>query len=401
MRDQLLLNVEGTAYGGWQDVRVTRMLETIAGSFALKVSDKWGSLPMFPWPIRPEDECAVFIDDQQVIDGWVDVRDHRYDAESHDLGIEGRDLGGILVDCSVDLSLVGSEFLNIGVREFCQRICEPFGIGVYLQDGLSDSALSTTTGTGKAKVKTSATAVGSAGTLSIGKIGTPYSPLTISAGEKAFAAIERACRIVGVLPMSDGQGGICLSIAGGSVRCTTALEEGINILSAGVRYDASQRFAKYIAVGQAQLTDEQNGASAVAVQGLPAIDKGVRRTTRVLVVDADAPMPSVDFATRRAAWVMTVQNGRASQISVNVQGWTQADGTIWPLNARVPFTSKRLGVDDELLIVGTQFSKSLQQGTVTTLTLARPDAYAPESLVTSKSAPGWGFKGAVEQGAPL
>lgn len=384
----------GEKYSGWQTVRVSRMLEAIAGSFALKVSDRWGTQTA-PWPIQPEAECTITIDDQPVLAGAVDRRGQTFDAASHELSVEGRDVCGMLVDCSVDVATVGSDFAKLGVLELCQRICQPYGIQVYLQDGLADTAISTGSA-GKKPTSARPTSVGSAGKTNAATIGRPYDNFAIHQGESPFNVIDEACRIVGILPVSNGQGDLILTRAGGSMVCGTALIEGKNILAAGVSYDASKRYYRYTVVSQTPSTDEQNGPAAAAVQSHDAIDQGVRRQNRHLIIAADKPMTQ-EFATARAQWEMTVRNARASQISARVQGWTQRDGTLWPLNALVPFTSPKLGIDDQLLIIGLEFSKSDDEGTTTGLTLARPDAFAPEALITSKGSPGWGMKGTVAQ----
>ena len=70
----LRLVVNGKKYGGWKSVRVTRSIESIAGSFELDVSDRWAGQGEI-WPIYEEDACRVEIDGTTVIDGYVD---HRY-----------------------------------------------------------------------------------------------------------------------------------------------------------------------------------------------------------------------------------------------------------------------------------------------------------------------------------
>ena len=66
------LVVGSLRYAGWKSVRVTRSIESIAGSFALDVSDRWGDGEL--WPIAEEDVCRVLIDGETVLDGFVDKR---------------------------------------------------------------------------------------------------------------------------------------------------------------------------------------------------------------------------------------------------------------------------------------------------------------------------------------
>ncbi|MBZ5560361.1 MAG: hypothetical protein LAO77_24150 [Acidobacteriia bacterium] len=381
MSDDVRLIVNDVEYGGWTSAQITRGIEAIAGGFALTVSERWAGQAR-PWPIRGEDRCVVKIGDDVLITGWVDRRGHRYDRDSHTLSVEGRDAAGALVDCSAVLA--STQFSGIGIRELCAKVAKPFGIDVTVQDGLVDTAISTSpalaSGGGGAP-----RAVGSAGALSSMRIGKVKAPFTINPGESAFDVIDRACRIVGVLPVSDGQGAIVLTRAGG-LRCTTPLVEGENILSVDASYDESKRYARYLVSGQSAGDNEVNSLAASEIAAV-ATDEGVRRTERVLLIRPEVGSLSGGFAQVRAAWEATVRKARSSTISVVVQGWTQSDGTLWPINALVDVTSPAIGVDGQMLITGVTFSLSDEAGSTTTLSLTGPDAFTPEPVQTEQSSP--------------
>lgn len=363
----LRLRVNGKEYGGWKAVRVTRGIESVAGKFEVSVSDRWGGQSV-PWPILEEDECTVLLDGHQVITGYVDQRRLSYSASDHELSVSGRDRTGALVDCSAVLTKW--EYLNASLLAVATQLAKPFGIGVALQAGVG--------------------------------LPKPLPKLTIDPGDSPFDAIERACRMVGLLPISDGAGGLVLTRAG-SARAGTALVEGRNILSASVDFDATGRFRTYKVVGQHQGSDEFSGIGPAAVVA-SATDPNVRRSARVLMVRAEGAV-NPDYAKRRAQWEAKVRAGRGAAVSVRVQGWTQADGTLWPVNARVPVRSPLLGIDGELLI--TQVTHSLDgSGTTTDLSLKQPDAYSAEPVVTQASTARWDLsrppmKAATTPTAPL
>jgi prophage tail gpP-like protein len=338
----LRLRVNGREYGGWKAARVTRGIEAISGAFELTVSDRWGGQDT-PWPIAEEDECAIVIDGAPVITGYVDRRSLAYGPEEHSLTVGGRDRTGALVDCSAVLSTW--EYLNVPLLTLAKRLAAPFGIAVSLQPGLA--------------------------------LPKPLAKLTVDPGDTAFDALERACRMAGVLPVSDGSGGLVLTRTG-SARATTALVEGQNILGASVDYDASSRFRRYVVMGQHQGTDELSGASAAAVKG-EARDPGVRRGARVLLVRAESGVTQ-EYAKRRAEWDAKVRAARADAVTVTVQGWQQGDGSLWPVNALVPVRSPYLGIDGDLLI--TQVTYGIGDGgTIAELSLKRRDAFLPEPVV--------------------
>ncbi len=346
----LRLRVAGRDFGGWKTVRVTRGIEAIAGSFELQVSDRWGGQDT-PWPIAEEDECVVYLDGEPVITGYVDRRSLSYGPEEHKLSVAGRDRTGILVDCSAVLSKW--EFLNVSVETLARKLCEPFGIPVAVQSGLT-----------------------------LPKV----AKLTIDPGDSAFEALERACRLAGVLPIAYGEGAVMLTRAG-SARATTSLVEGENILAGSAEYDATGRARRYVVMGQHQGSDGFFGASAAAIKG-EARDEEVRRLARVLLIRAEGAV-TLEFARHRAEWEAKVRAARGDSAMVSVQGWTQADGSLWPINALVPVWSPFLGVDGEMLITQATYSLDDQRGTTTDLSLKRPDAFLPEPKIAKGSSGAW------------
>lgn len=337
------LIINGQRYAGWKSVQVVRGIESISGAFSLSVSERWGGQAN-PWPIHEGDECKLFIGDVPVITGYVDRRTLAYNKDDHSLTVSGRDATGDLVDSSA--LLAKWEFLRVPLLTFAQRICEPFGIEVELQPGISLPA--------------------------------PAAKLTIDPGDTAFEALERACRLAAVLPVSDGLGGLLLTRVG-SERCTTALVEGENILGASGDYDASGRFRRYVVLGQRAGTDNDYGNAVAAVKG-EAQDLNVPRAARVLVIRPEGAV-TTEHAKRRAEWEAKIRAGRGSPVTVRVQGWTEGDGTLWPINATVPVRSPWLGVDGDMLITQATYSLDASGGSTTELALARPDAFSPEPVI--------------------
>lgn len=328
--------MNGREYRGWKTARVTRSLESVCRSFELSVFDRWAEGGK-PWPIIEEDECTVLLGDEQVLTGYVDKRNVSIGPESHSLTVSGRDRTGALVDCSADGYKL--ELANASVLKLAKKLCDPFLVRVRMQEGLAEPST---------EVR-----------------------IAIDVGESAFSALERACRMAALLPVSDGDGGVVLSRVG-SARATDDLVEGENILEASGDYDGSARFASYQVVGQFP------GGRKASSSGT-AIDGGVRRQERALVLRAEAASTTTQ-AKLRAAWEATVRAGRAHSVTVVVQGWTQRDGALWPLGALVHVKSLGLGLDADMVIAGTAFSMD-DGGTKTTLSLRRPDAFAPEYFV--------------------
>lgn len=346
MSDRVSLKVNGKVYGGWKTARISRSIETIAGGFSLSVSERWTNQGE-AWPIFEGDDCTLLLNDSPIIFGYIDSRRLNYDSNQHTVSLSGRDNTGDLVDCSALLTTW--EFKNVDVLGFAKKICSPFNIDVTLQTGI---------------------------TL------TRATKLSISPGDTAFNALEQACRVAGVLPISDGLGGLVLTRAGSS-RCGTSLVEGQNILSASAEFSTNSRFHKYVVLGQHAGRDDFNGTAAASVKG-SAIDSSVTRTERVLVIRPEHNV-TIASATKRAQWEATTRAARSDVVTITVQGWTQADGTLWPVNSLVKVVSPTIAVDGTMLIAQAEYSIDDTSGTTTTLTLKRPDAFKPEPVISKES----------------
>ncbi len=348
--NKLELKVNGKAYAGWKSVRVTRSIESIAGSFALSVSEKWPGQKQ-SWEIAEEDECRLEIDGVPMITGYVDSVESAFSASDHSLSVSGRDKTGALVDCSAVLTQW--EFKNTSILTLAKRIADTFLIPVTLQSGVV--------------------------------LPSSHAKISIDPGDSAFEAIERTCRTVGLLPVSDGVGGLVLTRAG-SGRAVTELVQGQNILSASGTRDAKERFRTYRVLGQHRGTDELSGAQASSVKG-SATDMNVRRSARVKLVRPEGNV-TIEHAKKRAEWEATVRRSRAAEFEVKVQGWTQGDGSLWPVNALVRLRSPFLKVDTDLLITEVEYSLD-ESGTITTLRLKHKNSFKPEPSIPSGSDKYW------------
>lgn len=333
------LRVNGRQYTGWKTARVTRGIESVAGKFDLSVSA--------PWEIYRGDACALEVGGEVVITGTVDRKRISFAAGEHTIEVGGRDRTGQLVDCSAVLEKW--DFFRVPVLTFATKVAQPFSVPVALQAGLV--------------------------------LGDAPARLSVDPGDSAFEAVERACRAAALLPVADGRGGLLLTRAG-ATRATTALVEGENILSGSSEDDETGRYRTYTVRGQHAGTDELSGEPAAAVEG-SAQDFGVSDEARVLLVRAEGNVTRA-AAQRRAQWEATVRAARSWTATVTVQGWTQAGGALWPVNALVFVRSPTLELSEEVLISQVVYNLDESSGTTTELTLRLPGAFTPEPVIPAR-----------------
>lgn len=345
MADEVALIVEGFRYSGWKSIRITDTIEGLTGSFALEVSDRWSG-DEDPWPIAEWDPCRVEIGGEVVISGYVTKRKLSFDENTHSLSYEGKDRAVDLVDCSVlvpDSSTKGNKwtYRNLDIAAFARAIAAPHGISVSVQKGLV----------------------------------LKKDPLLVAhPGETGFEAIKRAAGSAGVIAVSDGKGGILITRTG--TDRADALVEGVNIKSAEIDYDASDRFRRYLISSQPPGTDEASG-EATRVQA-EATDADVGRENRVLLIRPDKGYNKA-AARKRAEWEARIRAAKSATASITVHGWRQPNNRrLWRKNEITRVKSPRLGIDGDMLISQVEYSVGSSGGTMAQLRIVRPDAFTPE-----------------------
>jgi prophage tail gpP-like protein len=345
MSEDVFLVAAGRRFNGWKSIRVTRTIEGLVGSFALEANDRWDG-EVEPWPIVEGDPCRVEIDDQIVIDGYIDERDLEGSETSRSLSYSGRDRALDIVDCSLlldDASTKGNKwtYRNIDIEQFVAEVAKQHGISVSVQPGL---------------------------------VLKKDPSLVAHPGETGFEAIKRAAASAGVLVVSDGVGGILITRTGTSR--AAPLIEGDNIKAYKVNYSAVDRFHRYQVTSQPPGTDDASG-EATRVQA-EATDVDVKRTNRVLVIRPDKGYSTAD-ARKHADWEARIRAARAASVSITVQGWKQPSGALWPVNAIVPVKAPRLlGIDGDMLISQVDYTIDDRGGKLAVLRVVRPDAFTPE-----------------------
>lgn len=329
------LGVDGTEYGGWQEVAITRSIETLANSFDLRLTEKWFD-PAQARPIAAGDACTVSISGEVVISGWLDEDKPELDDAMHDVKATGRDTTGDLVDCSA-VHRPG-EWRNRSALQLVEALCAPFGIPVR----------------------------------AIADVGKSFSSFKLNEGESVFEAIERICRARALLSVADGQGGLLLMRSGAQARRIDApLVEGVNIKRIAGMNSMIERYSEIIVKGQQTQLDGMTPEQASSPSA-SAKDPFVKRYRPLLIVAGEEG----DGLTlsQRAQWEVSVRAGRARKAEVTVRGWRNSAGELWTPNTIVPVRAPTVRVDTEVLIVTARMEHG-ENGELAKLVVCRPEAY--------------------------
>lgn len=337
------LSVSGMIYGGWTRVRITRSIEHMAGTFDLKLTDRYPA-ENSKIDIALGTACKVAIDGETVITGYVFDSNPSFDAKSREIGASGRDVTGDLVDCSA-INRPG-EWLNVGLQKVVTELAKPFGIPVRVEAATGDA----------------------------------FPKFRVEEGETAFEAIDRACRMRSLLAISDSLGSLVITKPG-VARASVRLEEGVNLLSGSAGYSQNERFSRYIVKAQQPGSDDLSIEQTTHVVA-EASDAGVTRYRPMQILAED----SADHksALARARFEANVRAARSQSVNVRVQGWRQTEGgPLWSPNRLVAIKSDTLKINQDMLISQVINTKD-GGGTISELTLLPPAAFDVEPVKEKK-----------------
>lgn len=343
--DTVTLTVSGNDYSGWKSVRIEAGLERIARSFELSVTDTWPGSDHIR-RIVPGDLCEVSIVGDLVCTGYVDATPIDYDATSITIMIRGRSLTADLVDCSAENS--PGQFKGLKVEAIAQKLAAPFGLSVI-----------TETDTGPV-----------------------MQDHQIQQGETAFESLDRMAKLRQVLITDNANGDVVIASPGSGGSASSALELGVNIISASAGFDYAEVYSKYVVKGQKSGTDDDYGHGAAQSRGA-ANDPGVTRN-RVLVV-RQSGQADASACKQRAQYEQQIRAAKAEEVRYKVAGWRQEDGSLWRPNLTVSIDDSIMRAKPSLLISECIYTLD-SSGMVTELVVIPPEAFLTDPEKKDKAA---------------
>lgn len=341
----------GQIFEGWTDVSVKRSIQDAAAVFQLTVteaSDASGAI--MGWQIRPGDPIQIRLGGVQVIDGYVDVRQASYDAQSHGVEIAGRSRTADAVEAAAvtQAGRPAGPFAGYALDEIARALLDPLSIGLSV----------------------------------LGDIGAAFPMVTVQVGESVFEVIERLARLRGFRVTDDAHGNLVLADQKPATDDAPGLVEGVNILRANATMDVSALSSELYVYGQATGSDEATGADVSGQSAQASNDQMPRPRPKVIVLEQ--PGGKEDMKSR-ADREIAQQAAEQARIQIMVQGWQTASGDLWAPGGAVKVTSPMLLIDRVMAIAAVEFTQNDQDGTMTTLDLITPEAL--ETMAPGADAP--------------
>ena len=339
MSNNIELKINGLVYDGWLGVSVNKSLFNMTGTFGLSGTD------IFPedftkWGFSIGDECKIEIDNQTIVNGYIEEIPISYDSEGHDIQISGRDKTCDLVDCSFIETT--NEWKGRSIAQIITALCDPFGIDVVVDDSVSTEANQEPKETFKAQM-----------------------------GMTIFEMIRPMLDIKGILPVSYADGKLTLTRTGID-KTNDSLELGKNILSGSINQSFIDRFNLYIVKGQGIGNDDKDVPSYTGPEG--QYEDEVILRYRPIIILPDNEINSSE-CVKRAKWEATNRAGQSTYVDYVVQGWIQSNGDVWPLNSLVQVKDSFLGINSTMLIASVLFECNNDSGKITRLSLVSPETF--------------------------
>lgn len=349
IEDAATFYVNNKVYEGFKNIRISRNLLSLTGSFEITLTDKW-RVDKEDFGIKSGDRIHCHLGKNPLFEGYVDKITASLAQSSRNLTISGRDKTADLVDCSI---IGPAEYNNLDFIGIAKTLLEPFGLKV----------------------------------LSNVDVGSKFNKFTIRQGETVFEALERAAKERELLLMSTTHGNLLIDKKG-STRASSELIEGVNILGAGSDLDNSERFSEYHVKGQ-QSGLVGDPSDATESEG-KSTDTGITRYRPTLIIAENSV--DADGAQKRAQWESTFRAANATKVSVTTQGWRQKDGSLWSTNQIVHVDCRSIGIKADMLISRVKFDQS-SNGRRTELELIRKDAFEFKKEIKKEDDPldglGW------------
>jgi prophage tail gpP-like protein len=333
------IRFESEEFGGWKAVAVSRSVESLCGTFEISLLDNFAG---DVWVLVPNVTVDVFIGKIQVLRGMIDRVNTVVRTDGKVLTISGRDKTADIVDCSA-MNTPG-KWKETNLFQLAGQLCNPFKVSVKRE--ITPAEL----------VKF---------------------PFKLQSGESPFEALNRANEFQGALLISDNLGRLLITKPGLNV-ATDVLVTGQNVVESEMTIDYSNRFSQYTVKGQKKVKNSSGwGTSETRVNfEATAVDPIIadqRYRPKLFQAEAQATQT---LAQNRVNLEASVRAAKSSEVVVQVKGWTQRTGVLWPVNGLVTVNIPEMQLfNRKMLIAALTYSKSLDGGTTTSMTLRREDAY--------------------------
>lgn len=331
--DVLEVRIGDVSQKGWQTYEIDSDLLTPADAWRVQLAQPVIELPP---QVAEGAPVEVRMTGETVLKGILDERSLLVEKGRHDLMLSGRDMAGVLLDCSAPIFTRS----QVSLEQIVANVVKPLGITRIRIDAANARV--------REKVNT-------------------------EPGDTAWDALRRAAEANGLWPWFEPDGTL---VVGGprydlppvATLVMRADGKGNNVLSLNERRSVVERFSEVTVFGQRQSSGldqgEQDGRANIKAT---VLDDGVSSYRPKIVVDHEAV--NIEIARARGRKMISDARLKALTWTAVVPGHRTDDGVLWSPGQRVVVQSEPHQNDDIYFLLARRFTCDKANGQRTTLTL--------------------------------
>ncbi len=363
----IFLEVNGIRYSGFTGAEVSRNMEDFGGKFTFSSTVKETTALVIQNDLRVQDAIKIYIDDNIVMNGYIEELEISYSTSSHQIVVSGRDRTGDLIDSSI----IKNQYSQTNFIKLAEIVLK--------QNGYSDIKI--------------INGIDSLPILTPGASSDPESldgdKIVTEEGETIAAFLDRYARQVQVLLLTNENGDLQITNEGSQVMKGDLISAGnqANILSASIKISTIDRF-RTIQVYSGGKNDDFTVQSIDQIG--TATDNEIRNPRRKIIT---VPTSSqVNSLSKLAQWNVNIRRAKDTMYTCQVQGFynTRAGKELWRINTLVQIKDERCQIDGQFLIKGVTYRKDLN-GSFTELSIVEKGAFSAEPQVSKSSSTGNSF----------
>ncbi len=357
MANDIFFEINGTRYSGFTQVTLSKSLESFASFFTATLVSKEVTENLSREslsPVKLQDDVAIYIDEQLAFTGSVEDLQISYDEGSHKITISGRDKVFVLIDSSVQ----PKNYKGIGtLQSLIEKVLSDNGFNDFKVISQADN-IDNLEDDEDVKAETNDT---------------------------IFSFLDRYAKKVQVLLTTDEEGNIVLTREGVLEAETDLISikagEQNNIKRASIDLTTRDRF-RFVEVYALDNNDTFTKTSISQV-GI-AEDKDIISNKRLKLVYSTASKSPI--LQESAKWQVNVRRAKGLRYSCVVANFKQQNelGNIWQINKLVNINDDKCQLNNQFLISGIVFNKSLQ-GSTTEITVVNKGSFTSDPFVNVKN----------------
>ncbi|KIA80573.1 tail protein [Chromobacterium piscinae] len=331
------LQINGRQHGDWTHYAIDSDLAMAADGWQVSLGLPGGA---FPPDVEPGAMVKVQVGGETVLLGRIDDISHSISPGSHQLALSGRDLAGMLLDCSAPLFTAK----GMTLQDVLDNVVKPLGI---------------------ANIRVDAKAQGQ------------IEKINVDPGNSAWDVLTRAAQANGLTAWFDPDGTL---VVGGpdysrpaSARLILRRDgKGNNVLSLAETRSHAQRYSELTLLGQGHGQALTAGRHAMRHQ---TFDSDVCYHKPRIQVEPDAASPAELAA--RADKMLADARLAGYTLTATVAGHRDSQGALWTPGQRIEVESEPHGIHGTYFLMARTFEGGRGQGCVTRLTLKEDQCWIP------------------------